>query len=80
MGFRPIAIDGGEEKKKLCLSMGAEEFIDFREVSDVPKRVVEVTDGVGAHGVIVTAYQAYKGNCALPTRSDECCTDKLQTH
>lgn len=61
MGMRPIAIDGGEAKKKLCLSMGAEAFIDFREVKDVPAKVIEISDGVGAHGVVVTAYQAYKG-------------------
>lgn len=58
--MRPIAIDGGEVKKKLCLSLGAEEFIDFREVKDVPAEVVRIAGGVGAHGVIVTAYQAYK--------------------
>lgn len=59
--MRPIAIDGGEAKKKLCLSMGAEEFVDFRESKDVPAEVVKIAGGVGAHGVVVTAYQAYKG-------------------
>ena len=90
MGMRPIAIDGGEEKKKLCLSMGAEAFVDFKEEKDVAakvssagyypylsdpylhaatcanlcptlEQVVEIADGIGAHGVLVTAYQAYKG-------------------
>lgn len=64
MGMRPIAIDGGEEKKKLCLELGAEAFVDFREVKDVPAEVLKIADGVGAHGVIVTAYQAYKGQIA----------------
>ena len=59
--MRPIAIDGGEAKKKLCLSMGAEAFIDFRETKDVPAEVVKIADGIGAHGVLVSAYQAYKG-------------------
>jgi len=60
MGMRPIAIDGGEAKKKLCLAMGAEAFVDFRDTKDVAAKVVEIADGVGAHGVLVTAYQAYK--------------------
>jgi len=60
MGMRPIVIDSGESKKTLCLEMGAEEFVDFREHQDVAARVKEVADGIGAHGVLVTAYQAYK--------------------
>lgn len=58
--MRPIAIDGGEAKKKLCMEMGAEAFVDFREIKDVPAEVVRIADGVGAHGVLVTAYQAYQ--------------------
>lgn len=63
--MRPIAIDGGEAKKKLCLSVGAEAFVDFKETKDVVAKVVEIADGVGAHGVLVTAYQAYKGRSTL---------------
>ncbi len=59
MGMRPIVIDTGAQKKKLSLEMGAEEFIDFREVEDPAVEVKRVAGGVGAHGVIVTAYQAY---------------------
>ena len=59
--MRPIAIDGGEAKRNLCLSMGAEAFIDFRKASDVAAEVIRTADGIGAHGVLVTAYQAYKG-------------------
>lgn len=36
MGMRPIAVDGGDEKKELCLKLGAEEFIDFTKVSSLP--------------------------------------------
>lgn len=61
MGMRPIAIDGGEAKKELCLSMGAEAFVDFRETKDVAAEVIKIADGIGSHGVLVTAYQAYKG-------------------
>ena len=60
MGMRPIVIDAGS-KKKLCMEVGAEEFIDFKETADVPARIKEIADGIGAHGVLVTAYQSYKG-------------------
>jgi len=60
MGMRPIVIDTGSAKKKLSLEMGAETFIDFREHTDVAAEVKRVAGGVGAHGVIVTAYQAYE--------------------
>ena len=59
--MRPIAIDGGEAKKNLCLSMGAEAFVDFKETTEVVAEVIKIADGIGAHGVLVTAYQAYKG-------------------
>lgn len=60
MGMRAIVIDTGAAKKKLSLEMGAESFIDFKEHSDVSAEVKRVAGGVGAHGVIVTAYQAYE--------------------
>jgi propanol-preferring alcohol dehydrogenase len=41
--------------------MGAEEFIDFTKEKDVPAKIKEIADGIGAHGVLVTAYQAYNG-------------------
>lgn len=59
MGMRPIVIDSGSAKKNLSLEMGAEEFIDFKDVEDTAAAVSKVADGVGAHGVIVTAPQAY---------------------
>lgn len=54
MGMRVIAVDGGEEKKKLCMSLGAEHFIDYTTVADLPAEVLRITL-YGAHGVIVTA-------------------------
>lgn len=54
MGLRPIAIDAGEEKKKLCLSLGAEGFVDFKSSPDLSKEIVELTDG-GPHAVIHVA-------------------------
>lgn len=61
MGMRPVVIDSGEEKEKLVKRCGAEAFIDFKKEADIPARVREVCDGVGAHGVLVTAWQTYKG-------------------
>ncbi|KAF2087495.1 GroES-like protein [Saccharata proteae CBS 121410] len=60
MGMRPIVVDSGAEKRALALKMGAEAFVDFREHKDVAAEVVRTAGGVGAHGVIVTAPQAYK--------------------
>jgi len=61
MGMRAIVVDSGEAKRKLSTDMGAEAFIDFKEVKDVAAEVAKVADGVGAHGVLVTAYQSYGG-------------------
>lgn len=60
MGMRAIVIDTGAAKRKLALEMGAEAFVDFREVEDVAGEVKRIAGGVGAHGVVVTAVQAYK--------------------
>ncbi|KAL4816229.1 glycosyl hydrolase family 76-domain-containing protein [Aspergillus spinulosporus] len=59
MGMRPIVVDTGEEKRNLALKMGAEAFIDFKTVPDAAAAVVEVADGIGGHGVFVTAQAAY---------------------
>lgn len=60
MGLRPVAIDTGEDKRKLCIeTAGAEEFIDFKKVDDVAAEVVRICDGIGAHAVFVTAVQTY---------------------
>lgn len=67
MGMRPIVIDSGAQKKELATRLGAEAFIDFREVDDVPAKVAEVADGIGAHGVLVTAYQSYNGTSYHPS-------------
>jgi propanol-preferring alcohol dehydrogenase len=52
MGMRVIAIDGGDTKRDLCLSLGAEKFIDFTTCSDITSEVMKITS-YGAHGVIV---------------------------
>lgn len=64
MGMRPIVIDSGEAKKKLATTLGAEVFLDFKEETDIASRIKEIADGLGANGVIVTAWQTYKGSYA----------------
>ena len=53
MGLRVIVVDTGAEREALSKEMGAEVFIDFKEVENPPERVMEITGG-GAHGVFVT--------------------------
>lgn len=54
MGRRVIAIDGGEEKRKLCMELGAEAWVDFTKSKDIVADIKELTDGRGAHATIVT--------------------------
>ncbi|KAE8155160.1 chaperonin 10-like protein [Aspergillus avenaceus] len=60
MGMRPVVVDTGSDKRSLSLQMGAEVFVDFIETSDTAAAVIDATDGVGAHGVFVTAPAAYR--------------------
>ncbi|KIJ61830.1 hypothetical protein HYDPIDRAFT_137047 [Hydnomerulius pinastri MD-312] len=55
MGMRVVAVDSGEEKRKLCLELGADKWIDFKETKDLVKDVIDACDGKGAHCAIVTA-------------------------
>ncbi|KAL4950520.1 glycosyl hydrolase family 76-domain-containing protein [Aspergillus filifer] len=59
MGMRPIVVDTGDEKKTLALKMGAEAFVDFKSTADPAGEVIQIADGIGAHGVFVTAQAAY---------------------
>ena len=54
MGLRVLAIDGGDDKKQLCESLGAEVFVDFTKSKDIVKDIVDATAG-GAHGGINVA-------------------------
>ncbi|KAF3985244.1 hypothetical protein FT663_05164 [Candidozyma haemuli var. vulneris] len=51
MGYRVLGIDGGEGKEDFAKGLGAEAFVDFTKVKDVPAEVVKITNG-GPHGVI----------------------------
>lgn len=53
LGVRVLAIDTGDDKKEMCLQLGAEAFVDFKTSPDVLAEVKSITGG-GAHAVIVT--------------------------
>ncbi|GAA6026874.1 hypothetical protein JCM8097_005925 [Rhodosporidiobolus ruineniae] len=60
-GMRVVVVDTGADKRELCTRLGAEAFVDFKEVENTADEVVKVTGG-GAHVVIVvggtaTAYK-----------------------
>jgi len=57
MGLQIIAIDTGDEKKKMCLGeLGAKSFIDFATSKNLVKDVQAATeDGLGPHAVILVA-------------------------
>ncbi|KAF4466056.1 Alcohol dehydrogenase 1 [Fusarium albosuccineum] len=58
MGVHAIAIDGGDEKKKLCESLGATAFVDFTKSSNLVAEVKAATsDGLGPHAVLLVAVQ-----------------------
>ncbi|CCO37909.1 alcohol dehydrogenase [Rhizoctonia solani AG-1 IB] len=54
-GLRVIALDTGDEKKKLCSTLGAESFIDFKSSPDVIAEIKKVADGLGPHAAIVAS-------------------------
>ena len=57
MGLHVIAIDSGDEKKKMCLEqLGATAFVDFATSKNVIKEVQQATeDGQGPRAVILVA-------------------------
>ena len=71
--MRPIVVDTGEQKEALAKRIGAEAFIDFKKEADVPAKVREIAGGIGAHGVMVTAWQTYKGMPCSFIRHVSCC-------
>lgn len=55
MGLHPIAIDGGPEKEKVCLDLGAQTYVDFLTSSDVVRDVKEASGGAGPNAVLLLA-------------------------
>lgn len=52
--------DTGEEKKKLCLNLGADHWVDFKESKDIVADITALTGGLGAHSAVVTAATVYR--------------------
>ena len=59
MGLRVLAVDTGAQKRDLCMKLGAEAWIDFKETKDLVagwmivdvdsyERAVELTGGLSA--------------------------------
>jgi propanol-preferring alcohol dehydrogenase len=58
MGLHAIAIDGGDEKRDLCLSLGATAFVDFTKSQNLVEDVKAATpDGLGPSAVLLVAVQ-----------------------
>lgn len=53
MGLRPIGLDAG--KKEICLSLGAEGYVDVLECKDSVAEVQRLTGGKGASGALICA-------------------------
>ncbi|KAK0229234.1 hypothetical protein EDD85DRAFT_974241 [Armillaria nabsnona] len=65
MGLRVIAIDTGDEKRNLCLGLGAEKFIDFRKTEDLVEEVIQAAGGLGPHAALLAVGDARPFNQAL---------------
>jgi len=57
MGLQVIAVDTGDDKKKMCLEqLGSSSFVDFATSKNLVKDVQSATaDGMGPHAVILVA-------------------------
>lgn len=53
LGLRVVAIDSGEDKRKLVLELGAEKWIDYKESKDLVADIIAATGG-GAHAAVIT--------------------------
>lgn len=49
-----LRLDTGADKKKLCLELGADKWIDFQESKNIVEEIQAITDGLGAHSALVT--------------------------
>ncbi|OJD13355.1 alcohol dehydrogenase 1 [Blastomyces percursus] len=56
MGLQVIAIDAGDEKKELCVKLGARAYVDFTKTKDLVADVKAASpDGLGPHAVLLVA-------------------------
>ncbi len=70
MGLQVIALDSGEEKKKLCEKYGVKKFVDFATSENLAKDVKDATeDGLGPHAVLMAASNEDSINQAVNVRT-----------
>ncbi|VTO84136.1 unnamed protein product [Fusarium graminearum] len=55
MGLHVTALDGGEEKRKVCTELGADTFIDFKTSADIVGEIKNATRGLGPDAVLLLA-------------------------
>ncbi|XEU99575.1 hypothetical protein FSHL1_004862 [Fusarium sambucinum] len=55
MGLRVTALDGGEEKRKVCTELGADTFVDFKNSADIVGEIKGATGGLGPDAVLLLA-------------------------
>lgn len=55
MGLRVTALDGGDEKRKVCTELGADTFVDFKTSTDIVGDIKKATHGLGPDGVLLLA-------------------------
>ncbi|KAF9262435.1 NAD(P)-binding protein [Marasmius fiardii PR-910] len=64
-GLKVIAIDTGAEKKALCMKLGAEQWIDFKETEDLVNDIVQAAGGEGPHAAVIATGHPRPFNDAL---------------
>lgn len=74
MGLQVIAIDAGDEKKKMCMEqLGASSFCDFSSSENLVKDVQAATeDGTGPHAVLLVAVNEKPFQQATKVRDLSC--------
>jgi len=65
MGYRPIAIDGGDHQKVICMDAGAEIYLDFKKEEKLKAAILRETDGKLCSAIIVCAGAASAYEAAL---------------
>ena len=80
MGLQTIAIDSGDEKKKMTEELGARAFVDFATSQNVVKDVQAATaDGLGPHAVLLVAVSEKPFQQAAEVRNAASCTSSICT-
>ncbi|KAL2678877.1 alcohol dehydrogenase [[Neocosmospora] mangrovei] len=55
MGLHVTALDGGDEKRKVCLELGADTFVDFKTSKDTVADIRAASGGSGPDAVLLLA-------------------------